>query len=391
MTIKKSIYLLFLLSIISNSFNCSDEPTSIGGNLVGDDIINLKTISSDSLSQSLSIFHPTNISLAASGRLLLGVTDNINASILLKFAVGLADSIKNDIINNDATVTSAVMELHKTYSFGDTLSNLDFNIYKVTSNWSVNFSEDSIPQLQFDESLDLLDGDPDITDSITSAKLSNQLLQDWLHIAADTSLRGNYGIYIRPTANSQKVLGYQAITPTFTNIPVIKVVIEKLGAYTDTLTFSSTTDLTVMQGSIPSVSSGNIPIRAGYLINGKLTFDLSSLPENIVVNTAELVLTVDTLESKVGSSYTNSMQVYFLLDSTKTDSIASTSLTLSRSGNTFSGSITTYVRAWLQNNNNQGLVLSPGDPISGVELFVIKGSDAVQNKPLLKITYTKLK
>ncbi len=391
MTIKKSIYLLFLLSIISNSFNCSDEPTSIGGNLVGDDIINLKTISSDSLSQSLSIFHPTNISLAASGRLLLGVTDNINASILLKFAVGLADSIKNDIINNDATVTSAVMELHKTYSYGDTLSNLDFNIYKVTSNWSVNFSEDSIPQLQFDESLDLLDGDPDITDSITSAKLSNQLLQDWLHIAADTSLRGNYGIYIRPTANSQKVLGYQAITPTFTNIPVIKVVIEKLGAYTDTLTFSSTTDLTVMQGSIPSVSSGNIPIRAGYLINGKLTFDLSSLPENIVVNTAELVLTVDTLESKVGSSYTNSMQVYFLLDSTKTDSIASTSLTLSRSGNTFSGSITTYVRAWLQNNNNQGLVLSPGDPISGVELFVIKGSDAVQNKPLLKITYTKLK
>jgi len=386
--VKKSIFLILLFSFVS--FNCSDEPTSIGSILLGDDKINLITINSDSLqlNQTSSYFHPDDVRLSASERILLGITENINASILIKFETGLADSIKEAILNDSITVTNAIMELQQTYSFGEASATFDFTVHKVTSNWSVDFNEDSLAGLQY-ESMDSKEA-KDVNDSVTSITLNNQLLQDWLNIIADTSLSGNYGVYIKPTDNTQKVLGYQAITQTLADVPIIKVIIEKTGAYIDTITFRSTADLTVMQGSVPTVSSGNIPIRAGYIVNGKLFFNLSPLPEKIVVNKAELVLTVDTLETKVGSSYANSLQIYFLFDSTNTDSISSSSVTFSRAGNIFSGNITTYVRAWLENNNH-GLILTPSNPTTGVELFVIKGSDAVLNKPLLKITFTELK
>jgi len=387
-TVKKSIFLILLFSFVS--FNCSDEPTSIGSILLGDDKINLITINSDSLqlNQTSSYFHPDDVRLSASERILLGITENINASILIKFETGLADSIKEAILNDSITVTNAIMELQQTYSFGEASATFDFTVHKVTSNWSVDFNEDSLAGLQY-ESMDSKEA-KDVNDSVTSITLNNQLLQDWLNIIADTSLSGNYGVYIKPTDNTQKVLGYQAITQTLADVPIIKVIIEKTGAYIDTITFRSTADLTIMQGSVPTVSSGNIPIRAGYIVNGKLFFNLSPLPEKIVVNKAELVLTVDTLETKVGSSYANSLQIYFLFDSTNTDSISSSSVTFSRAGNIFSGNITTYVRAWLENNNH-GLILTPSNPTTGVELFVIKGSDAVLNKPLLKITFTELK
>jgi len=386
--VKKSIFLILLFSFVS--FNCSDEPTSIGSILLGDDKINLITINSDSLqlNQTSSYFHPDDVRLSASERILLGITENINAAILIKFETGLADSIKEAILNDSITVTNAIMELQQTYSFGEASATFDFTVHKVTSNWSVDFNEDSLAGLQY-ESMDSKEA-KDVNDSVTSITLNNQLLQDWLNIIADTSLSGNYGVYIKPTDNTQKVLGYQAITQTLADVPIIKVIIEKTGAYIDTITFRSTADLTVMQGSVPTVSSGNIPIRAGYIVNGKLFFNLSPLPEKIVVNKAELVLTVDTLETKVGSSYANSLQIYFLFDSTNTDSISSSSVTFSRAGNIFSGNITTYVRAWLDNNNH-GLILTPSNPTTGVELFVIKGSDAVLNKPLLKITFTELK
>jgi hypothetical protein len=100
---------------------------------------------------------------------------------------------------------------------------------------------------------------------------------------------------------------------------------------------------------------------------------------------------LDTLETKAGSPYIPSLQAYFLFDSTNTDSVSSSSIRLSRFSNIFTGQITSYVRAWLDNINNQGILLTSTDPLNGVERFVIKGSNAPASvKPLLRITYTKL-
>jgi hypothetical protein len=387
-TIKKSAIFILLLSAFL-FFRCSDEPTSIGKDLPGLNTINLITLNSseDSLVQSSSYFHPKDVRLSSASSIMLGKSDNVTSSILIRFNITLPDSIIEDINNTSITVTNALMNLTQIYRFGEETAPFDFTVHKVTSNWSIDFTEDSVVQYDITDSKI----SADVNDSITTVNVNNQLLQDWLKISADTSLSGNYGIYIRPADNSQKILGYQAITQAFTNVPYIRVVIEKQGAYTDTLTFTSSADLSVVEGEIPSISNENILVRSGFVINSKLSFNLSPVPENTVVNKAELVLFLDTLETKVGTSYNQSLQAYFLFDSTNTDSISSSSISLSKSGNTFRGEITPFVRAWLNNNNNNGLLITTASPLNGVELFVIKGSAAsLSNKPLLIITYTKL-
>ncbi|HSP86818.1 MAG TPA: hypothetical protein VLN45_01690, partial [Ignavibacteriaceae bacterium] len=133
MTIKKSIFLILFSTI--TYFNCNDEPTSIGKDILNQfgDLINSGIISSDSLNQISSYSHPKEVSFSSSERLLLGISDNINASVLIKFDTALPDSIEEDLIDNEITVTSVTVEFHKTYSFGDTIAPFDFTVHKINS------------------------------------------------------------------------------------------------------------------------------------------------------------------------------------------------------------------------------------------------------------------
>ena len=210
-----------------------------------------------------------------------------------------------------------------------------------------------------------------------------------MQIVADTSLPSQNGVYLTPTSGTEKILGYQALTSSLTDYPVISVVIEKSGVYVDTVEFYSNSDLSIVKGEVPTVSGGNIPLRSGYVVVSKLFFNLQEFPKDAVVNNAELVLNIDTLETFVGTDYSDAVDAYFLYDSTNTDSISSTVASLSRSGNQYSGNITAFVREWIRNNNN-GLLLTTGSPLAGAELIAIKGSNSanLSDRPLLKITYT---
>jgi hypothetical protein len=152
-------------------------------------------------------------------------------------------------------------------------------------------------------------------------------------------------------------------------------------------------DLSVVSGSLPDAGTENIGIQAGLNSEARLFFDLSSLSKEIIVNYAELTLTVDSLKTVTGSSFTNSLRVNYITDSTNY-SIDSTLLVfLDREDNTFKGDITVYVQKAVLSNNNQGLVLSAGDKLNGVELFAIKGSNAsvFTERPRLQIKYTSRK
>ena len=115
---------------------------------------------------------------------------------------------------------------------------------------------------------------------------------------------------------------------------------------------------------------------------------MPELPKGAVINDAELTLNIDTLETVVGTNYLNSLDAYFLLDSTNTDSIASYA-SLARNGSQFVANITSFVRQWIKGNNN-GLILTTSGPLDGFELFAIKGSSSanINDRPYLKITYT---
>jgi hypothetical protein len=159
------------------------------------------------------------------------------------------------------------------------------------------------------------------------------------------------------------------------------------------LSYFPSIDLSVVSGSLPDVGTENIGIQAGLNSEGWLFFDLSSLSKEIIVNYAELTLTVDTSKTVTGSSFTNSLRVNYVKDSTNYSIDSSLSVFLDRDGNNFKGDITRYVQKALIEKNNQGLVLSAGDKINGVELFAIRGSNAIvfTERPKLQIKYTSRK
>jgi hypothetical protein len=102
-----------------------------------------------------------------------------------------------------------------------------------------------------------------------------------------------------------------------------------------------------------------------------------------------LILTSDTTNSVKGSRYTNNLLAFYLkyADSLNTEG---NPVTLSYSDGKYSGEITSFVRAWLSRDQNYGLLIQPGNQLSGLDLFALKGSDnsEIQFRPRLRITYT---
>jgi hypothetical protein len=152
-------------------------------------------------------------------------------------------------------------------------------------------------------------------------------------------------------------------------------------------------DLSVIIGSIADIGSDNIAIQGGINTDARIFFDFSSLPKDVVVNYAQLTLTLDSIKTITGSTFTNSLRVNLVTDSTSLAVDSTLSLFIARENNTFKGDITPFIQKALIDNNNQGYLISAGDRLNGVELFAIKNSSALnsQVKPNLQIIYTTKK
>lgn len=380
-----SFTLLILISLFHLS--CSESPSSLGKGLVDPIEILVLDSAKDSLYQSSNVYKQV-IPLSNADRLLLGKKNNIKAAVLIKFLINFADSIKTQLDNNELIVSSAYVEFTKDYTFGDSIAPLDYSVYKISSNWSTGFTSDSLSLLTYDAND--ISFNKSFSDSVNSFHLNNDIAFSWLKAFADSDFTSNKGLYIEPSNNSEKIIGFQALSVLDVPIPYLHVVIQKSGVYTDTLNFFPSIDLSVISGSIPDVGVDNIGIQAGLNSAGRLFFDLSKLPKNIVINYAQLTLTLDTLKTITGSSFENSLKINYLTDSTTLAIDSSYSLYLTRSGNTFKGSVTSFIQRNVLDNNNQGLLISAGDRLNGVELFAIKNgiASAYAERPNLQIIYT---
>lgn len=388
MSIRGIFLTLFILVSLLN-FSCSDSPSSLGADLLSQDLINLLELDSakDSLFQSSNVYKQV-IPLGGADRLLLGKKDNVEAGILIKFLIYFADSIDEQLDNNELTITSAYVTLTKNYTYGDSTAQVDYSVHKINNEWSTGFTSDSLPLLSFDAND--ISFNKSFSDSINSFNINTETSLNWLKAISDSNASLNYGIYMKPAVGSQKIIGFQALSTSDVPLPYLYVVIEKAGVYTDTLSFFPAVDLSVISGSLPDVGTENIGIQAGLNSEAKLFFDLSSLPKNIVVNNAQLILTIDTIRTVTGSNFSNSLRVNYLTDSISLAVDSTISLFLDRNSNTFKGDITYFIQRTLNANNNQGLLISASDRVNGVELFAIKGSNSAvfTERPNLQIIYS---
>jgi len=112
----------------------------------------------------------------------------------------------------------------------------------------------------------------------------------------------------------------------------------------------------------------------------------------VVVNNAELILTIDTLNTITGSSFNSNINAYRITDSSSIAFDESFGTELVKEGNVYIGDITPFVNFWLNNRDNHGLLLRSQSFMEGLELFALKGSNfPVQSeRPRLKIVFTRL-
>ena len=390
----KNISLVFL-SAISIFFivSCNDSPTDLGTKFLSQDGVEVLKLDSsiDTINQTSYSFKNV-FSLGTSSQLLLGKAENVTSNVLLLFVFAIPDSIKEELALRNLTVIDSYVEMNKNYSFGDSNAVFDYSVYKVNERWvSSTFTADSFAFLDYDNSIDLSFNRTTANDTVYSFHLDTTLTSSWLQNYVDTTVSSNYGILLSPTDNTQKVLGFTAFNVNGQNDPRLRIVVQKPGAYIDTIVGYIASDISVVLGDIPNVGTENIVIQSSLTSEAKLIFDFSVVPEDVVINLATLTLTVDTLATKTGSSFSNRLSVYLLADSATNKLNPNFVYTLDRSGATFTGDITNILRAWNNRVDNQGLLIKSTLEFWGLETFVLKGSNAalIEQRPRLEIVYSR--
>ncbi|HEX9253315.1 MAG TPA: hypothetical protein VF870_13800 [Ignavibacteriaceae bacterium] len=390
----KNFFPVFLFAIsIFFIVSCNDSPTDLGTTFLSQDGVEVRKLDSsiDTISQS-SYSYKNVLPLGGSTQLLLGKSDNITSNVLLSFVFAIPDSIKQELEARNLTVIDSYVEMYKNYSFGDSNAAFDYAVYKVNEKWSSStFTADSFAFLDYDNSIDLSSNRTTENDTIYSFHLDTTLTSSWLQNYIDTTVASNHGILLSPTTNTQKVLGFTAFNVNAQNDPRLRIVVQKPGAYIDTLRGFVSSDLSVVLGDLPNVGTENIVIQSSLTAEAKLFFDFSVVPEDVVINLATLTFTVDTLLTKIGSSHANRLSVYLLDDSSTNKINTDYASTLERKGSTFTGDVTSILRAWNNKVENQGVLIKSTLELWGLEIYALKGSNAplIEQRPRLEIVYSK--
>ncbi|MCU0344066.1 MAG: hypothetical protein MUF28_09630 [Ignavibacterium sp.] len=390
----KNISFIFL-SAISIYFlvSCNDSPTDLGTDFLAQDGVDVLKLDSsiDTIHQSSFSFKNV-FPLGGASQLLLGKAENITSHVLLEFVFALPDSIKQELESKSLTILESYVEMNKNYSFGDLNAEFDYAVYKVNEPWSsTTFTADSFAFLEYDNSVDLSFNRSSLNDTVYSFNLDTALTSSWLQDYIDTSIIFNNGILLSPSANTQKVLGFTAFNVSGVNDPRLRIVVQKPGAYIDTLNGFISSDMSIVLGDIPNVGTENIAIQSSLTSEAKLFFDFSVIPEDVVINYAALTLTLDTTTTKTGSSFVNRLSVFLLDDSASNKINFDFLYTLERTGSTFTGEITNIIRAWNNNADNQGILIKSTAELTGLEIYAIKGSNApiIEQRPRLEIVYSR--
>ncbi len=386
-----------LLILIFSS--CNDEPTSVGYNLLPEDgKIQFKQLDSKDtpISQSSSTFE-AKLNLGTSPYIILGKNANLESVVLMQFSPAFADSMVIYYKSNKVKIKKAWMEMRRAYKLGDETQNFDFTLHQIRKNWtSTGFDKDSLVLLTYDSKN--VASSKVLADTLLKFDIEPEVIEQWLKYRVDTlSAPKNYGLLMKPTANTQRFIGFIAFGETITSdLPTLKIQYEQ-NSKVDSLYSTPYMDVHVVTGSFPK-QPDYIYLQGGLTNRGFLSFNISSLPKDIIINSAKLELTIDTLKSINGQPLSDSIDVRALKDSVS-KALSGDSLIVSvlkRNKNIYSGEITWLIQKWISStepNINQGMMLSLTDEQRSLAKLAIYGSNAAEviNRPRLKIVYIQKK
>lgn len=387
----KLLYAVLFLLIVLFAASCKEDPTSAGLNLIPDeDFINADTLNSytDSLEQTSKTFYK-EILLGPASTLILGKFNGVESNVLVSYNyVGITSQLKNDLLNDSVIARSAWIDIIPSFKLGDTLTSFDLSLHKINSGWtSSSFNSDSLNLLNYD-SEDIIN-EKTFSDTLIKLTINAGVPFKWLQKLADDEVEDNNGILFLPGAGVNKFIGFPAYPNQISN--VLHLVVEKPGSYIDTLEFNAAFDIHVVKGTPLQPGNEIEYLQAGFATRMKLQFDLDNvLPAGVIVNKAELQLTVDDNFTINGYPASDTLFVTMLGDESDTLEIADYGGYMYREGDKFKGNFNAITQSWLNGVSNFGLQIYLRDELNSLSKIAIKSSRSADlaDRPKLRIIYT---
>lgn len=387
--IKKFFAVIVLGMLVLNA--CTEEITDAGDILIPPtDKFDIIFFDSDSNQiNQYSEVYKENIDLGAASRILLGKFENIKSSALLKFFIFLPDSLKDPLANDSVDIIDSWINLPVNYIIGDTNSVLNFTTHKITSYWlPADFNIDSLNMLQYDAAdiATIVEN----SDSLISFKISGDVVYEWMKKKVDDTLPENNGILLQPDDNNAKVIGFQGLSsaPGFDETS-LRIVYRVGVNEPDTIYGQSSGDVHVLSGTSQTPLPDRIYLQSGFTLRSKYLIDDSVFPRDAIINKAEIIFYMDSLNTIFGTVPSDSIMVQALSDSTdKTVSREFRNQYLGRRGNLYQGDITTTLQSWINGTDNQGVILRLSDDLRTLNKVVLYGPASTIKKPRIIVYYT---
>lgn len=369
---------------------CSDNPKDIGENLVNE-YLKIDTLDSykDSLITKIATIKQ-NADLSFAKRYLIGKEGKIKTSALLKFDYNFNQTIKNALIKDSIEIIEAKVNLFPTYFYGEKKSNWNFEMFVCYRDWnSDKFNLDSLNIFK-GNGIDLTKNyvySINYSDTIIKANINSLDFLSILKGEADTNYKKTYGFYL--TSNSSPIIGFPTVTAGFGNKLAKIQTIYKYNNKIDTMYFVLKNDIHIFEEYEIDYDSNYAYIQGGIQTIALIKFDVSKLPAKSSVVKALFELPVDTIKSKFGKPSESVYIARFVLDANNTNIKydSTRALYFSMDKNIIKGTITSYVQAWLNGSNNNGIYLNVANYYDHCDLTAIRISNSTELKPRLRIIY----
>lgn len=393
----KSFLFIYFVFVAGFLVSCSDDPNSVGVDTIpkGDQLqTNVYNTLTEKVDQSIITFQEDSLYWGSSDRLLLGEYKNISSEVLISFQMSLPDSILILLQENDSTqLLNSWIELYPNYWIGDS-TNFNFTAHQINTSWnSVQIDEDTIANIRAGLGPNILQNyQYNAGDTVIKFDIGNEIVNNWVKRSYDTSYPDDYGIMLKPSFNSGMV-GFQALTSIPTSkYPTLFLVFEKLDDFIDTVEISPGLDIHLTSGDRLLDGPNSIYLQGSISVRGRLFFNLETLPQNVLVNSASLELFVDDLNSFQGSIKSDTIAASFY-HNFASDSIRYDygKYPILRSGDIYSGDIRQFVQRWIDGESNEGLELKLSDENrSPAAVSIYTGEHPIESlRPRLTIYYTK--
>jgi hypothetical protein len=386
-----SVKLILIILTAVSLISCENNPNSTGITFISPD----DTLSTRVLDSQLDTMPITNknylnyINTSASKNMLVGNYQNYTSKALLKF-----ESI--DPTLDSAVIVSAILTLkYNNYSFNNKMGLTSMNVYEMNTNF--NYSTvlyDSVSSANYGTvSKGSYSGTPAADTEKVNITLNNQMVKDWLEYSADTAYPvKNYGMILLPNSSSTTISGFYSFNNTTDLIPYVTVIYTK-NSVTDTANLNISEYVTLSNAPPSIIPANRFVLQSGVAYRNVLNFDLSKLPDNVIINNVNLQFTLDSKSSIISATTDKRVVLGTVVDSVNnTDSIfidafQSDSITYVLSSTALNAVFQRWNSGVLP---NLGLSMKNYFETQNMDHFVFYSPSAVEEslRPRIRITYT---